>query len=108
MKDRMLNPYQGLTFKCLDSTKIVQFDKPKVNVQPKVLTVGTTVEVKYGKLYFPGVITKNCGFNEYDVLYDENNKKEVGVKRKRIVVIWHEVSERAKRKTQHSTAKHSV
>ena len=71
-------------------------------------TVGTTVEVKYGKLYFPGVITKNCGFNEYDVLYDENNKKEVGVKRERIVVIWHEVSERAKRKTQHSTAKHSV
>jgi len=91
MIGRMINPYRGLTFQCLDSTKIVQFDKPEIKVQPETLEVGMKVEVRYGKLYFSGVITKNCGFNQYDVLYDETNRREVGVQKERIVVVWPEV-----------------
>ena len=93
MKNNMINPNRGLTFQCLNSSHTVQFDKPVKHKQPKVFTQGMTVMVKYGKLHFSGVITRNCGFNEYDVLYDETNKKEVGVRAERIVVVWPETDQ---------------
>jgi len=93
MKDRLINPHRGLTFRCLDSSHVVQFEKPKEQIQPKVFEEGMPVEVKYGKLYFAGTITRNCGFNEYDVIYDETNQKEVGVKGERIRLLFPDVEE---------------
>jgi hypothetical protein len=88
MKGRTLSHNKGITFDCLDSEKVIVSEKPKKNVEPKRLSPGTTVKVKYGKLTFPATIVKFSGFEQYEVLYDYDERKEVGVQRDRITVVW--------------------
>lgn len=89
MKGRTLAHNKGITFDCLDSEKIIVSEKPKKNIEPKRLSPGMNVEVKYGKLMFPATIVKFCGFEQYEVLYGDR-RKEVGVHRNRITVVWPE------------------
>ena len=90
MKGRVLSHNKGVTFQCLDSDKVVVFEEPRPNEEPRRLPEGTCVNVKYGKLFFPAKIVKFRGFEQYDVVYDANNRKETGVQRDRITVIWPE------------------
>ena len=103
MKGRVLKQGSGVTFDCLNSrmetkpngreekhpTTVVKYE-PKPNVEPHRLEAGTPVNVKYGKLNFKAKIVKFTGFETYEVIYESNGRKEVGVIRERITVRWHE------------------
>jgi len=90
MKGRTLTHNKGITFQCLDSEKIIIYEKPKKKVEPKRLPPGMTIKVKYGKLRFPATVVKFDGFELYTILYENDRRKEVGVHRDRITVVWPE------------------
>lgn len=84
MPGKVLKKGQGIAFDCIEnlSTVVIQ---PEDLDKSKLVTEGSHVEVYYGKTPFKAKITRVCGHNLYDVVYDADGKKEQGVDLNRIM-----------------------
>lgn len=82
MKGIELTPDEGISFSVVETQESIVINEGDTN-KSKLIGVGSTVKVKYGKIFSLAKITRNRGHGFYDVEYAPKDK-EVGVSIDRI------------------------
>lgn len=84
MEGKVLKRGQGISFDVVETAKSILLEKNDLD-KKKMLVIGATVDILYGRKAFPGKLVKIHGHDMYDVRYDVDNRVEAGVDISRII-----------------------
>ena len=84
MIGRKLKSTEGISFDVIDKGKTMIIRPDDIN-KKKNMSVGSTVRVAYGKVFYDATITSDRGHELYDVHYHVDRKQEAAVPMSRIV-----------------------